>query len=95
MSDEADIEDELCDFSKDPCLEETWTETTLRGKCPKCKKVNYVNLGDLGDQTAPDREVCVCWNCGTKSWIIDTDEAECMGYESIDDAYDVNGTEKS
>jgi len=96
MSDEEfDIEDELPDFSKDPCIEEAWTTTTLRCKCPHCKKVNYLNLGDLNDQTAVDIEVLNCWSCSKKSWIIDTDEAECMGQgDSIDDFYDEKGKER-
>lgn len=85
-------EDGLADFSNDPFIEEAWTTTTLRCKCPHCKAVNYLNLGDLNDQTAPDIEVLVCWSCCKKSWVLDRDEAECYGYESIDDAFDEKGS---
>lgn len=51
-------EDDFPNISEDPELEEQWTYTTLRGKCPGCKKVNVIDLGDMGDQTAPDVEVC-------------------------------------
>lgn len=92
MSDEEDYG--LSDFSNDPCIEEAWTWTILRCKCPHCKKVNYLNLGDLNDQTAPDIEVLQCWNCDKKSWVMDTDEAECYGHESIEDGYSEKGKEK-
>jgi Zn ribbon nucleic-acid-binding protein len=88
------IEDDgLADLSNDPQIEEAWTTTTLRCKCPHCKKVNYLNLGDLNDQTAMDIEVLECWNCGKKSWVMDTDEAELHGYESIEDGYSEKGEE--
>jgi hypothetical protein len=87
-------DDELVEFS-DPCVEECWTITTLRCKCPKCKKVNYVDLGDFTDQTGIDIEVMECWSCGAKAWL-DRDirsEASGMGYETINDAHSEKGKE--
>lgn len=78
-SGEFDIEDELPDFSKDPRIEEAWTWTILRCKCPHCKQVNYLNLGDMEDPTAPCIDVLDCWHCGKKAWIVSPEEAECAG----------------
>lgn len=93
--DDDEEEDAWPDFSKDPRIEEAWTTTTLRCRCPHCKKVNYLNLGDLNDLSAPDIEVLECWSCGKKAWILDAETAACMGQgDSIDDFYSEKGEEK-
>lgn len=88
--------DEWPDFSNDPCLQHVWTSTTLCGECPKCNKRNYVRLGDLNDQTAPDVEVVVCWNCKSKLWLTSDmrSEAPAHGYDSIDEGFVEAGRER-
>jgi hypothetical protein len=91
--DDGNIDDELVDFSKDPCLESFWTTTIACGVCRLCKATNHVSLGDMDDQTAPNVEVVQCWNCNTKLWLDSNmrSEATPMGYTSIEDGYCVKG----
>ena len=84
------------DFSADPVFSDVRTIDVAYCNCPKCGKRNYVYLGDMSDITAPDREAVRCWNCKTVGWLGEEsrDMAVDMGYESIEEAYVEDGTEK-
>ncbi len=90
-----ELEDGLHDFSDEPCFDKFYVTATAVGTCPRCNARNYADLGDMSDQTAPDVEAVKCWSCKEVSWLNSDmrSEATCMGYESIDDVYDVDGTE--